>query len=227
MLFVILLVLTDGFTQRSDKSNIMLIAMISLIVILIGTAWFVLRKRRKWMFVAWIALLLVLLPQIFAFSTLLEWSNQIIEPEFVGKLEINQESFTNYFVEGKNGFTLTDTPPDGTCGWGDIPLEKLPSDLGAKLMADYQLDCEQYTYLFTRGIRNPQLEYSVWSNGTWYLGVKGFWRSIDDAKIIYVDDQEQDDTAIYLFRFPRKYIALRNEPIDTGGVSFFLIKLTW
>ena len=201
--------------------------MISLVVILLGTAWFVLRKRRKWMIVSWIALFLILLPQIFAFTTFLEWRDQIIEPEYVGELVIDQELFANFFVEGKNGFTLTDTPPDGTCGWGDIPLEKLPRDLGAKLMTEYQIDCEQYTYLFTRGIRNPKLEYSVWSNGTWYLGPKGFWRSIDDAKLISVDDSGQEDNTIYIFRFPRRYIALRNEPIDTGGVTFFFFKLSW
>ena len=227
MLFEIVRILADNFSQRSDKSMTMLIAMIVLAVFLLGTAWFALRKRRKWMAAAWVVLLLVLLPQIFAFSTFLEWSDQIIAPEYVGELQADQASFANYIVEGKNGFTLTGTPPDGTCGWGDIPLEKLPAELSAKLITDYQIDCDNYTYLFTRGIRNPQLEYSVWSNGHWYLGPKGFWRSNDDAKLVSADDPSQEDTAIYIFRFPRKYIALRNDPIDTGSVSYFFIKLSW
>ena len=142
MFFGILRIIADGFTQRSDKAITMLIAMIFLIIILLGAAWLVLRKRQKWMIVSWCALSLVLLPQIFAFSTFLEWEDQIIEPEYVGELKTNIESFANYFVEGKNGFTLTDTPPDGTCGWGDIPLEKLHPDLVATLMTDFKIDCK-------------------------------------------------------------------------------------
>ena len=219
--------MADGIAGRSVKSAVMLAGMLVLIGILLGTAWLAWRRRRKWMVAAWIVLLLVFLPQIFAFSTFLEWEDHGIEPEYVGELRADPGICAAYFVEGKNGFTLTDTPPDGTCGWGDVPLEQLDPEFADLLITEYGIDCGQYTYLFTRGIRRPRLEYSVWSNGTWYLGTKGFWRSNDEAELVSVGDPDQEDDAIYIFRFPRQYIALRQELIETGSIHLFFINISW
>lgn len=227
MLFIFLWSLVDDSASRADKSYFMLAAMLILIGILLGTAWLVWKKRRKWMVAAWIVLLLLYLPQIFAFSTFLEWEDQSIVPEYLGQLDVEPNAFTDCFVKGKNGFTLTGTPPDGTCGWGDMPLERLPSGLAEQLKRSYQIDCEQYSYLITRGIRNPRLEYSVWSNGAWYLGPKGFWRSFDEAKLLPLGNTSKEDSNLYIFRFPRKYIALRSEPYETGSMTYFYITLSW
>lgn len=227
MLFLFLWSLVDDSAPRADKSYFMLAAMLVLIGILLWTAWLVWKKRGKWMIAAWFALFLLALPQIFAFSTFLEWEDQSVAPEYLGRLDLEPSAFAEYFPEGENGFTLTGTPPSGTCGWGDVPLEKLPSELAEQLKRSYQIDCEQYSYLITRGVRNPRLEYSVWSNGAWYLGPKGFWRSFDGAKLLPSGDFPREDDPLYIFRFPRKYLALRSEPIESGSLTYFFVQVSW
>ena len=227
MIFLFIKSIAESFNSHILKGFIVLLGALALIVLIFIMIIKAVRCTRRVLKIFLCMLCVCLAPQVFALMTFVEFMDHGVQLEYVGKMDGEKNYFDDYFVEGERGFTLTNTPPGGTCGWGDIPLEKLPQELGGILKADYQIDCEQYTYLFTRGIRNPKLEYSVWSNGAWYLGPKGFWRSNDDAKLISVDDSGQEDNSIYIFRFPRKYIALRSEPIVTGEVTFFLIKLSW
>ena len=185
--------------------------------------------KARILLIIWICFLIfVISPQLFSAISFIEWERKSCEPEYIGRIEEDDIQLDEYFVNGKGGFILTDSPPEGTCGWGDMPIELLPKETVSFLDEEFHLDCEHYSYLFTCGIQYPKIEYSAWSEGnSWYLGLKGYWRSYENATLCSCGAELQNDTTIYVFRLPKKYIALRNDLTLSGSISYFFVSIDW
>lgn len=228
MIFLLLRSIADDIELHFLKGIVMalgVVCLLSLIIFLI----FQVRKVRKILTKILLCILCVILvPQVFATATFVEFNDRTIVPEQIGILTKDIPVINDMIIEGGDGFTLTDLPPSGTCTRGDYAIEQIDNELRKRLEEEIDLDCNSYTYLFVRGYNNVNLCYTIWCNGiSWYLGMKGYYCSFEEARICPASNSSYNPDVIYVFRFPKKYIQTYRSEIQSGHIKYLLISIAW
>ena len=228
MIFFIFKGIADLFESHFSRGLIMsdgVLSIVALFVFLTRTA-FCMKKR----FLRFLSILfcVLLLPQVFAMASFVEFRDKSITPELLGVWEGETVVLENMLVPGKDGFILTDLPPAGTCTRGDYALEELDSATQNMVLRQFPLDCETYSYLFVRGMNKVIIQYTTWCNGlSWYLGAKGFYRSFEGAGLQPCADSSGNPEAIYVFRFRKQYIQLSELPFPSGKIDYLFFHSVW
>ena len=224
MIFLLFLFIAASCESRTAKNICMLICVGVIIFILVR----IFKRFRKTNNIGIKILLSILsvclLLDAFASLLKIEWKVQTVTPELIGSYSEGTEVLDPLFVRGVGAFTLTDSPPFGTCTSGDLSKSKFEERVQGTVFATIPFDFERYTYVFVRGSDQIQISYSFWNEySSWYLGLKGFYRSTFSASLTSV--REGSASTVYAFRFPKQYIAFSDYP--AGGVTYGPFQSFW
>ena len=228
MIFLVVKAIAETMASHFARGATMLAGIIALLIIITVLIVRILHTKKAVSKVILSLLCILLLPQVFAMATFVEFKDRTIVPEQISAITDNTEVLEAMLVEGKGGFTLTDQPPKGTCTAGDYAIEQLDDSLLAQLRQNVEIDCSKYTYLFVQGEDQVSLNYTVWCNGlSWYLGSKGFYRSFEEAELRSPPTNPGNSDTIYVYRFPKEYIQLSSLGYASGYVKYFFITFLW
>lgn len=228
MIFLALKSIADSIESHFIKGFVMALGVISLLALIIVIIIRVFKSRKTITKFLLCMLCVLLVPQVFAIATFVEFKDRTIVPEQIGILTNDVQILNDMIIEESAGFTLTDLPPSGTCARGDYAIEQIDNQLRNRLEKEFDFDFHSYTYLFVRGINNVNLSYSIWCNGlSWYLGLKGYYCSFEEARINPASNSSYNPNHIYVFRFPKKYIQTNKSELQSGYIKYLLTSIAW